>query len=154
MKRILSIITLSALFIALAGCVKVDQSGMTPDEDRPDGTTTYVLSKVLEKDPSNPNGIDILDEVDFFSSYRLLLTREKGKYVAVEFQQDLPFSTYKFAMPSGKKECYYETEHIPFSLRLKDTDDVVITYYQGNFIVDFQLGCQEISYEFQFKSVD
>jgi len=157
MKRNFNILaTLAALVVAVSSCDMVDHTDefMAPDEDAmlaPDRVDELSLYKVLEFDPMNTAGIDIIDELDFFSSYRFKIYYEDFKVCAVEITNDLPFSTYGFPIPEGKQEAYYNTTAVPYAIRLKDTDQVVATYLQGQFCISWQLGCEEISYKLNFK---
>lgn len=157
MKRKLYILaTLAALAVAVSSCVKIDHSDefMAPDSDAmlaPDHVDNLCLYKVLEYDPMNTAGIDIVDELDFFSSYRFKIYYQDLKVCAVEIISELPFSTYGFPIPAGKQEAYYNTTSVPYTIRLKNTDQVVATYLQGQFCISWQLGCEEISYKLYFK---
>lgn len=156
MKRIILFIASAVLALSFASCERVapSDSQLKPDESLPDRTTTFALSSVLEKDPMNTAGVEVVDKLKFFSTYRMLLTYTDGEISDIEFQQELPFSTYSFDIPTGKQACYYDTSRVPFTIRLKSTDDVVATYSVGEFLVSFNLGCEEVSYEFHFKKVE
>ena len=88
--------------------------------------------------------------MDIFDGYTFSMYRENGKIVAVEIAESMPFEVY--AQPfEGKVAAYFDTERLPYTIRNKETDQVIATYVRGEFYVSFQLGCSEVSYELRFQ---
>ena len=158
MKRCIYILTaLAALMLALSSCVKVDHSDeyMLPSEIvAPDVVYNLALYHVYEYDPLNTAGIDIVDELDFFKSFRFRIYNQDNKVCAVEIVSDLPFSPYGFPIPQGKYDAYFNTTSVPYTIRLKDDDRIVATYLAGEYCVKWQLGSEEISYMLNFKKAN
>lgn len=115
----------------------------------------YALKKVMEYDPVNINGIDVFPHFDFFTSWLITIHVVEGKMTSFELSTgDVPFATHAFPIPSGKVDCYYDTESIPNALRIKDSDQAVAYFRSGQLYIPFVLDCEEISYEYTFKEVE
>lgn len=156
MKRIIFFvlsITLAAL--AISACVEVygDKEHYVVDKEH-NGTFhhTFVLQKVLEKDPVNVNGLDILNELEGYESLSLKVYYVDDKITALEFTEgEVPYTAYGFAIPEGKVDCYFDTNCFPNAVRLKSDDSVIAYYKLGQFFFPYQLDCSDISYEYWFK---
>lgn len=153
MKR--SLIWLSSLVASLfmlSACVEVvPQNTVAETPNIGDYEYTYTLHRVLEIDPLNTTGIDLLPHLDWFKSFSVKVYVEDGQYVACEIDNGgVPFSPYTFPIPSGKVQCSLDTDHLPWTLRLS-TGEAVATYKQGQFCIPFQLDCADIRYEYWFK---
>lgn len=155
MKRNI-IFSLIAIVLMAASCtyeVKVGDTVIVPFEQSdldPNETIVYTLNSVLQIDPINASGIDLLKHMDIFDGYTFSIYRENAKVVAVEITENIPFEVY--AQPfEGKVAAYFDTERLPWTIRNKETDQVIATYLKGELYVGFQLGCQEVSYELRFK---
>lgn len=152
---------MAAVFVmAISGCVKVSTDWKA---DLHPGTyeINYGLSKVVEIDPVNVSGIDVMPYFDFFDGYRMKLSIVDGKISNVEFiAGDVPFSAYEFPVPSGKAACYFDNSTLPNVIRLQNggtpspSDPVVATLYKGEFYVEFHLDFEDISYRYYFKSIE
>jgi len=151
MKRYVWLLT-AAMMMLLNGC-DVDRTTADPAYDG-NGEITYTIREILQYDPVNINGIDLIEEFDFFSTFGFTLHRTDSKFTAVEIVPgDVPFSPYSFDIPSGKNDCYLATDTVPYELRLKDGDKVVAYFKNGEFYIPFQLDCIELSYQYKFKEV-
>ena len=158
MKRCTYILAaLAAFLFVLSSCVKVDHTDeyMLPTE-MVDENAVYNLAlyHVYEYDPMNTAGIELVDEFDFFKSYRFRIYHENSKVAAVEIDSEFPFSTYGFPIPAGKHEAYFNTTSVPYTIRLKENDQVVATWLAGEYCIKWQLGCEEISYKLTFKKAN
>lgn len=145
---------LAVFALMLSSCVDVDHTDeyMQPAETvAPDAIYNLAPFHVYEYDPLNAAGIDLVDELDFFNSYRFRIYHEDNKVAAVEIVSELPFSTYGFPIPEGKHEAYFNTSSVPYSIRLKEDDKVVATWLNGEYCIKWQLGCEEVSYKINFK---
>ena len=156
-------ITLMLAFTALlfAGCdlipsAKVDLSGTdsAPVETvDPDAVSHLTLSRVLQKDPNNTGGLEIQNEFpEYFEGFSFDIYRKDGKIQAVEIKENMPFEIYPYGTPSGKVEAYFDNSRMPWTIRQKSNDQILAIYSVGKFYYSFRLGCQEVSYELQFKS--
>lgn len=152
MKKYLLIFTLASLFCCMS-CGKASNE-MSPDYPT-DYQVTYGLGKVLQYDPMNINGIDIVKKLDFFKTLRLTVYFVNSHIAAAEFVGgDVPFSTYDFNVPTGKFECVLDTSALPNALRIKDTDHVIAYYMNGDLMVPFQLDSQALRYEYIFQNLE
>lgn len=150
--------TLAASVFALSSCVMVDHSEkyLQPSEYvAGDAVYDLALYHVLEFDPLHTAGVDLVDEMDFFKSYRLKIYHEDSKVVGVEITHELPFSTYAgLPIPEGRQEAYLNTKSVPYTIRLKSNDQVVASWVNGEYSISWQLGCEEVSYKLNFKNAD
>lgn len=146
------IFTVVAAVLCLASCQPFSNE-MDPDYPT-DYQINYTLKQVMEYDPVNVNGIDVYKYFDFFSTLNFTINVVDSKMTSLVFDRgDIPFSPFQFDIPEGEVECWLDSESIPNALRVKGTDDVVAYYKNGQIVMDFQLDCKEISYEFRFKEV-
>lgn len=151
MKRYIWLLA-AAMTILLFGC-ETDRTTADPAYDE-NTEITYTIREILQFDPININGIDLIDEFDFFSTFGFTLYRTEGKFTSLEIiPGDVPFSAYDFELPAGKVDCYLATDTVPYELRLKDSDNVVAYFKNGEFYVPFQLDCVELSYQYRFREV-
>lgn len=140
-----------SLFLAQS-CEEVSNQ-MDPDYPS-DYDIDYALREVLEIDPVNVNGIDVMPYFDFFDNFRFTIHYRGGKIASVEIVNgDVPFSPYSFSFPEGEVECYFDTERLPNAIRMTSTDEVIAYYSTGEFYIPFQLDCKDISYEYYFREV-
>ena len=147
--------------LVAAGCdivsptTKIDLSGgisEKSDEALLDGVNHLTLSRVLQKDPNNTGGLEIQNEFPgFFGDFTFDIYRTDGKISAVEIKESMPFQVYPEGTPSGKVEAYFDNSRMPWTIRQKSNDQVLAIYSVGKFYYTFNIGCQEVSYEFQFK---
>ncbi len=115
-----------------------------------DETITYTLSSALQIDPMNIAGINLLNYMDIFDGFTFSIYREDEKIVACELNHNVPFNFVESPI-EGKQACYFDTESRPQCIRLSSNNAVVAKYYHGEFYMEFQLGCKEVSYELHFK---
>ncbi|MBQ6577405.1 MAG: hypothetical protein IJL91_06625 [Bacteroidales bacterium] len=153
MKRLLHIIATAVMIPALFACQRVSIPIEQPDPDMPqDYELTFVLNKVMQYDPINVNGIDLLPETDFYNGLSLKLYFEQGKIAALEITEgEIPYTAYKFALPRGKVSCYFDRNIYPNAIRRSDTKDIIACYKRGQFFVPYQLDCSTVKYEYWFK---
>jgi len=149
MRRIIHFILTT---IALACLFSCKQVSMTMDDyDADDMVLNYKLGSVLQYDLANTSGVEIVDYYEPFSSLRFKIKYEGGKVVSATFDNGkLPFSPYSFDVPEGEIECYLDLEHSPYALKMKSNDNVLAYFKSGEYIVSFQLDCNEIKYEYRF----
>lgn len=145
------------LFIFAAVCVFVscDDVSNKMSEDYPsDYTIRYGLRQVLQYDPMNINGIDVVDKFDFFSTLRFTIQVRGGKMVCLEFSNGkVPFSPFSFELPQGEVECVFDSEVFPNELRIKGTDHVIAYFQDGEFSIPFQLDSKQLNYKYTFKEI-
>ena len=159
MKKYITItLAIAATLFAMSSCTKVDHSDSFVQPKvyvAEDAVYDLALYHVYEYDPMHTAGINILDEMDFFESYRFKIYHEDSKVVAVEFNHELPFSTYgSLSIPEGKQAAYLNTSSVPYTIRLKSNDQVVCTWINGEYSITWQLGCEEVSYKVNFKKAN
>ncbi|MGN1232819.1 MAG: hypothetical protein ACI4UJ_05165 [Candidatus Cryptobacteroides sp.] len=153
MFRIKSLLfaAVSMLFVA-ASCSDVPTE-MDKDYNQ-DYDINYELRAVLEKDPVNINGIDVYPYFDFFKTLKFTIKVREGRMSSLIFDNgDVPFSPFKFSVPSGEVSCEFDDSVSPNVLRLKDSKEVIATYRNGELYIPFVLDCEELTYEFRFKEV-
>lgn len=86
-----AIISLLAAACAFVSCEEVSDK-MSSDFPS-DYTINYGLRQVLQYDPMNINGIDVVDKFDFFSTLRFTIEVHDGKMTHLEFSNgEVPFS--------------------------------------------------------------
>lgn len=152
MKRYVWLLAALSFLMSFISCEQI-QSTADPNYDD-NATIEWRIREVMQYDPININGIDLVNEFDFFKSFSFKLYRTDGKFSALEFNNgDIPFMPFGFAVPSGKVECYLSTDVSPYELRLKDSDKVVAYFKNGEFYIPFQLDCIELSYQYKFGEV-
>ena len=151
-KYLMLIIAACSLFVAQS-CKEVSNQ-MDPDYPA-DYDVNYALREVLEIDPVNVNGIDVMPYFEFFNDFRFVIHYKDGKISSCEISNgSIPFSPYSFDVPEGEVECYFDTERVPNAIRLTSTDQIVACYTSGEFYIPFKLDCQDIDYEYYFKAVE
>jgi hypothetical protein len=154
MKRISLILSCLAGLLFAAACVEFypnenEAKGFDSDYD-----FTYGLRSVLEVDPGHPAGIDIVDKLDFFATYKMKLYVEDGTICAVEFTNDqMPFDVYPFSLPTGKVAARYDAKSVPPTLKLA-SGEVIAQFLRGEFVVPFHLDYDQISYTYYFKTLE
>ena len=152
MKRYVWLLAAVSFLMSFISCESVSTIADPNYDDN--ATIEWKLRQVMQVDPININGINLVDEFDFFSTFGFKLYREDGKFTALEFNNgEVPFDPFTFNMPQGKVACYLATEVVPHELRLKETDDVVAYFKNGEFYIPFQLDCVELSYQYKFGEV-
>ena len=152
MKRYALLLAALSFLMTFIGCESINTVADPNYDDN--ATIEWRLREVLQYDPININGINLIDEFDFFNTFGFKLYREDGKFTALECNPgDVPFSSFAFDLPSGKVPCYLYTESAPYELRLKDSDKVVAYFKNGEFYIPFQLDCIKLSYQYKFGEV-
>lgn len=153
MKKYLIILTMLSGLFCCTGCGEHTDKMMT---DYPsDYTITYHLGHVLQYDPMNIDGIDIVNKLDFFASLKFTVRFENSQIVAASFSNgDVPFSVFGFDVPEGEFDCVLNTEVLPNELRIKGTDHAIAYWKNGEFVVPFQLDSKALRYEYKFLNVE
>ena len=152
MKRYVWLLAAFSFLMTFIGCESVSPVADPNYDDN--ATIEWRLREVLQYDPININGINLVDAFDFFGSFGFKRYREDGKFTAFECNNgNVPFSPFAFTVPSGKVDCYLATEVSPYELRLKGSDQVVAYFKNGEFYIPFQLDCVELSYQYKFGEV-
>lgn len=152
MKKIQIFLASITMLISIVGCESL-QTVADPEYDE-NASIEWRLREVLQYDPININGIDLVNEFDFFKTFGFTIYRTAGKLTALEFNNgDIPFLPYDFDVPSGKADCYLATDVSPYELRLKDSDKVVAMFKNGEFYIPFSLDCADLSYQYKFAEV-
>lgn len=158
MKRVKhnrAIFGLLTAFILLTGCVKDVSNQMS--EDYPENyDIDYEIRQVLQYDPVNINGVDISDKLDFFGSLKFSLHYKEGKITSVTYSNgNIPFSPFNFDAGSDfEVECSLDTNVFPNELRVKDSDQVIAYFQNGEFTMPFALGCGSINYKYTFVNIE
>jgi hypothetical protein len=160
MKRKLLILAAMSMIFSWQGCNDVAHNwpsggnSTIPEEPKGD-VVTYVLGQVLQYDPANVDGVDILGELDFFGGMTLTLYLTDGEITALEFDNDcVPFLPYSFDVPTEKVECLLDKSVTPNEIRLKATNEVIAVLDKGKMMVDFRLDSEQLSYRYTFKTVE
>lgn len=145
-------ISLLAAACAFVSCEEVSDK-MSSDFPS-DYTINYGLRQVLQYDPMNINGIDVVDKFDFFSTLRFRIEVHDGKMTHLEFSNgEVPFSPFAFEVPDGVVECEFDTDALPNELRIKGTGNVIAYFQNGEFSIPFQLDSKQLSYKYTFKEI-
>lgn len=144
------------IFVALLG-LGLGSCGDTPNEMTDNYPTdydvVYGLRQVLQYDPMNIDGINIVDKLGFFSSLRFTIHFEESKVAGVTFSNgEVPFSAFGFAVPEGRFDCVLDTDVIPNVLRTTD-GKTIAQFTNGEFSIPFRLDHSTVSYKYTFKSV-
>jgi hypothetical protein len=151
MKRKILIFAM-LLGIGLGSC-SAPSNEMT-DNYPTDYDLVYGLRQVLQYDPINVDGVNLVDKLDFFGSLRFTIHYEGGKVVAATFSNgEVPFSAFGFSVPSGRFECRLDTDMLPNSLVMAN-GDVIAQFKNGEFAIPFQLDHSTVSYKYTFKGLD
>ncbi len=151
-----SIFVLFAFIVMFASCTKAYQKNTHLDDFDLDYDFTYTLRQVLQYDVANPGGVNLYEEYDFFKddSFNVKFYVENGEISFIEFDNgNIPFSVLNYEFPTGKVPCYYDKRDVPPSLRLS-TGEKIADFKSGEFIMEFQLDCSDISYKYNFKTVN
>ena len=136
----------------LAGCNDVAHTDGYADLHDDNATEHYVLRQVIEYDPLNPTGIDIISHFDEFSSLSFTIYYQDGKISYAEFDNgDLPYMPVSFDVPSGKFPCTYDAGAYPPVLRLSNGDVLAKMIYNEP-VFEFSLDYNKISYKYTFKA--
>lgn len=153
MKNINLLIIAAAFFLfSFAGCRPVSNQ-MDPGMPS-DGEITYTLRQVIEYDPVNVNGIDVSPYFGFFNTLRFTIYVRDGKMTYLQYTDgDIPFSPFAFDMEEGLVECMFDTEVLPYALKLKGSGETVAYFRNGEFYIPFQLDCKDLSYEYRFREI-
>jgi hypothetical protein len=115
----------------------------------------YGIRQVMQYDEVNINGIDIAGKIPFFETFRLTIHFTDSKISGVTFSNgEIPFSPYDFEVPSGKIDCYLDTDVLPNELRITGTNHVIAYFQNGEFSIPFKLNCPSLRYKYTFKSVN
>jgi hypothetical protein len=154
MKKLALILAAASLQFALSGCKEDDRTKMN-QSDLTDYDVTYGLRQVMQYDPMNIDGINIIDKFDFFGTFRLVIHYTGGKISAVTFSNgDIPFSPVDFVVPTGTTEAYLDTDALPNVIRLRQNGEAIATFTKGEFNITFRLDSPLLSYRYTFKSVE
>jgi hypothetical protein len=138
--------------IALGACN--DPSNKMTDDYPNDYDLVYGLRQVMQYDPVNVDGVNLVDKLDFFSTLRFTIHYEGGKVVGATFSNgDVPFSAFGFAVPEGRFECRLDTDVIPNALVMSD-GKTIAQFTNGEFSMPFQLDHSTVSYKYTFKGVE
>ena len=152
MKKFVWLLSILYVMTGISGC-KGLETAADPDYDD-NATIQWHLREVLQYDPININGINLIEEFDFFSTLGFTIYRTDGKFTEIEFDNgNIPFYPFNFTIPEGKVACELNTDVSPYELRLKDTGDVVAYFSNGEFYIPFVLDCVELSYKYRFGEV-
>ena len=157
MKRHITLILalVAFTFTACDFTNKIELSGgisQPAEEAVTDGVSHLTLSRVLQKDPNNTGGLEIQAEFpEYFRDFSFDIYRTDGKISAVEIKENIPFEIYPAGTPTGKVEAYFDDSRMPWTIRQKSNDQVLAVYTVGKFFYSFNVGCQEVTYELQFK---
>lgn len=154
MKKNTLIFAIVSLLFSLSGCNTDDRVKMS-DDYPVDGDINYGIRQVMQYDEVNINGIDVASKFPFFETLRLTIHYTDSKISGVTFSNgEVPFSPYNFEVPSGKVDCYLDTDALPNELRITGTDHVIAYYQNGEFSVPFKLDCPSLDYKYTFKSIN
>ncbi|MDD3906905.1 MAG: hypothetical protein PHF34_01685 [Bacteroidales bacterium] len=153
MRKYVLIVTVVSVLLALASCEDDNRTKMSSDYPA-DFDINYGLFHVYQYDEVNINGIDLASKFDFFNTFRLTLHYTDNEISAVTFDNgDVPFSPYNYEIPSGKVDAYLATNVLPNELRLRDSEEVIAYYVNGEFSIPFKLDCSSLDYKYTFKSI-
>ncbi|MDR0509745.1 MAG: hypothetical protein LBH06_01460 [Rikenellaceae bacterium] len=154
MKNFALILAAASLLLSFSGCKEDDRTKMD-QSDRTDYDLVYGLRQVMQYDPMNIDGINIVDKFDFFGTLRLTIHYAGGKISAVTFSNgNIPFAPVDFTVPTEKTEAFLDTDVLPNVIRLKESGKAIATYLRGEFIITFRLDSPLVSYKYTFKSVE
>ncbi len=158
MKRIdilkAGLLCLLAAFVT--SCYSIHLQDLTPDEKyEANKTSTFRIFQVLQFDDVNVNGINIQPYFDFFDTFRLTITYEKGKISRLAMNNgDVPFSRkYGFEIPAGEVDVYFDNSVFPNAIRRVDDDEILATFNKGVLVMNFQLDCASVNYRYMFTGV-
>ena len=151
-KLIIAILLVIASFF---GCDEEVSNQMITDYPQ-DFVIEYGLRQVIQYDPMNINGIDVLKKLNFFSTLRFTIQYEGGKITKVTYSNgDVPFSPFSFdAEASFEADAELDYDVFPNELRVRGTDNVIAYFQNGEFIMPFHLDCGSINYRYTFTNVE
>ncbi|MDS1032831.1 hypothetical protein RDV77_09450 [Porphyromonadaceae sp. NP-X] len=152
-KKILLLLVVLATF-SFFSCTE-DVSNQMSSDYPTDYDINYELRQVLQYDPMNIDGIDIVSKLDFFKTLRFTLHYENGKITKVKFNNgSVPFSPFNFTTTNEfEVECELDYDVFPNELRVRNTDHVIAYFENGEFVMPFQLECGSLSYKYTFKNI-
>jgi hypothetical protein len=152
MKKSVLIFSALVAFFLMPSCQKAStemESNYPSDYD-----IAYQINKVTEYDPVNVTGIDVSSYFDFFSTLRFTIHYKDGKMSTLEFNNaDIPFSPFSFEIPQGTVNCYFDDTVSPNAIKIKDTNNVIAYYKNGEICIPFQLDSKQLKYIYTFKKV-
>ena len=154
MKKNVFILTALSVLLLFPCC---DNTGrLMMDSDYPANyEIKYGIRQVMQYDEVNINGLNIAEKLPFFSTFSMIIHYTDSKISGVTFSNgDIPFSPYNFTIPSGKIDCYLDTDVLPNELRITGTKNVIAYYQKGEFTIPFVLDCTKLSYKYTFKSIN
>ena len=82
MKRYALLLAALSFLMTFIGCESINTVADPNYDDN--ATIEWRLREVLQYDPININGINLIDEFDFFNTFGFKLYREDGKFTALE----------------------------------------------------------------------
>ena len=142
------------VLFSFLSCEDLDRLKMVSDYPA-DYDITYGLRQVMQYDEMNINGINVVEKLSFFETFRLTIHYTDSKISAVTLSNgNIPFSPYDFDIPAGKTACYLDTDVLPNELRIAGTNNVVAYFQNGEFSIPFKLDCAALDYKYTFKSVN
>ena len=154
MKKNVLIFTIISVLFTLSGCENADRLKMDSDYLSGDYEINYGIRQVMQYDEVNINGVDLAAKFPFFETLKFTIHYTDSKITGVTFSNgEVPFSPYDFEIPSGKVNCYLETNVLPNELRIAGTNHVIAYFQKGEFTVPFKLDCPSLDYKYTFKSV-
>ena len=145
---------IALVLFSLSGCDNTDRLKMTPDYPA-DYDIKYGIRQVMQYDEVNINGIDLAAKLAFFETFRLTIHYTNSRISAVTFSNgEIPFSPYNFEIPTGKSDCYLDTDVLPNELRVVGTNNVIAYFQDGEFSIPFKLDCPALGYKYTLKNID
>lgn len=129
--------------------VKIPATG----EDAEEQVINYKLGKVLLCEPANPDGVDIVNKLDFFAGVKMTIIQSPTGMRAIIDKGDVPFNVWNEEIPEGEIDCELDMEVVPNQLRIKGTDTVLATFESAGFTVAFQLDCDQLTYKYIFQRI-
>lgn len=155
MKSYKSFILLFLMAVSFYGCEEEISNQMSADYPQ-DFDIEYKLRQVIQYDPMNINGINIVGKVGFFNTVRFTLHYNNGTITKLSFNNgNVPFSPFGFETSAQMEaDCELDYNVMPYELRIKGTDKVIAYFQNGEFSMPFQLDCNSISYKYTFVNVD
>lgn len=112
--------------------------------------STYTLKEVLLCDPSHPDGINIINKVDYFKSMSMTISQSPTKLLVTIDDTNSPFDAWGVELPDGEMECILDTSVVPNELRTVD-GLLLATFEKNGFTVSFQLDSDKLTYKYKFQ---
>lgn len=155
MKNYKSFILLLLMAVSFFGCEEEISNQMSTDYPQ-NYDIEYKLRQVMQYDPMNINGINVVSKLEFFSSVRFTLHYNNGEITSLSYNNgSVPFSPFGFEADSQiEADCELDYNVMPYELRIKGTDKVIAYFQNGEFTMPFKLDCSSISYKYTFVNVD